>query len=163
MKKIGVVFNEAKESSARHQKLLKKLEKIRQESNEELFFEEFFKCVRIIFHWDLKASKEELNRLLSFAAKFCVHRRPAEDDGEQMDAFLKRVLYEALKFHDIDYETERYRCCQFVACLLKEMGDEGIDEDAWNAIQNAMLDRLQVGTVDVSSRRKLFDRLLLGS
>lgn len=143
MEKISLIFNETKESTSRHQKLLQKLENIRINSDEEQFFQNFFKCIRIIFHMDLKTSKAEVNRLMSFAVKFCVNKKLPEN-SDQKDEFLKRVLLEALRFHNVDFMTERFRCCQFVTMLLKEIGDECIDNEVWDAIQDAMLERLQV-------------------
>lgn len=145
MEEIRAIFTESKESTARHQKLLQKLEKLRERLNEKLFFDEFFNCIRIIFHMDLKVNKVEVNRVMLFAVKFSIKRlKPLNesDEDDEMDGFLKQVLYEALKYHNIDSVTVRYRCCQFITTLLKEMGDEGIDGDAWDAIQDAMLERL---------------------
>lgn len=144
MQKIVEIFEEAKESTARHQKLLKKLENLKNNTDEELFFQSFFNCIKVILHADLKANKAELNRTMLFAVKFSVNRKQDADDSVEMDEFLKSVLYETLKFHDIDLVVERYRCCQFITMVLKEIGDEGIGDDVWDAIQGAMLERLQV-------------------
>lgn len=154
MREINEIFDEAKESTARHQKLLKKLANLKEKTDGERFFNAFFHCIKAIFHADLKSSKAEVNRVMLFAVKFCVNNgrkqeTAVDDDDDEdsvaMDEFLRRVLYEALKYHDVDLVVERYRCCQFITMLLKEIGDEGIDDDAWDAIQGAMLERLEVG------------------
>lgn len=143
MERIAHIFNETLESISRHQRLLQELETIRKNSDEEQFFQNFLKCIRVIFHMDLNTSKAEVNRVMSFAVKFCVNQRLSEN-CEEKDEFLKRVLLEALRFHNIEFMTERFRCCQFVTMLLKEIVDECIDSEAWDTIQDAMLERLQV-------------------
>lgn len=153
MQKISEIFEEAKESTARHQKLLKKLENIRNSFNEKLFFEGFLTCIKVIFNADLKVKKAEVNRVMLFAVKFCVNGNKREtqncvDNSDvEMDEFLKQVINETLKFHDNVSMVERYRCCQFITMILKEMGDECIDDETWDAIQAAMLERLQVSCV----------------
>lgn len=49
-----------------------------------------------------------------------------------------------LQYHDVDGVNQRYWCCKFVTMLLNEMADEGIDDEMWKEIQNAMLTALQV-------------------
>lgn len=143
MQDVYRIFTEAKETSAKHKKLLQKLKQLEDADNEK-FYKAFVNCLRQLLNTDLKANKIEVDRVMSFTAQFCIKRKHSEEESEVMDEFLKKIILETLKLHNLDSVPNRYRCCQFITKILREMGDEVIDEDAWDVIQTAMLERLEV-------------------
>lgn len=138
------IFEEAKQSTAKHERLFKELVILQNKSEKEWFFNTFFACFKIALHADLKANNAEVKRVMLFVSKFCLKNKKQNDEVEEMDEFLRNIILEALRYHDIECIAERLRCCEFFSVLLKEMGDAAIDEEIWQFILNAMLERLKV-------------------
>ncbi|KAL1139213.1 hypothetical protein AAG570_009272 [Ranatra chinensis] len=138
---LGVleVFDVAQRSKNAHGRLVNRLFSIYQKSNQRHFTVEYLQCLCLCFCNEKQVGVENS---LSFAAKYFAFHSQNIDPSSQ-DTFILTV-YKFLFRHHSGEQMKRVRVCEFINRLLVSMSDDAeIDENVFQLLSNAMLERLQ--------------------
>lgn len=135
------------------------------------FVSEFMHCLTILFHQHFIDRKTYIERCLDFAAKFCTiiaieaqenSDSDSEDSEQPTHPLLTYTIQETIKvhtllqnvcfllnllklqYHNLDCVNQRYWSCRFIALVLKHMGENPLDSDICDSIQESMLKRIHV-------------------
>ncbi|XP_031353085.1 uncharacterized protein LOC116178001 isoform X4 [Photinus pyralis] len=158
-KKFADILHKIQQSSSCHQKYRHVLIKLYNESSFDDFECEFMRCTELLFGMEIKQKNIHAERSVEFLSSFVTTlvnstlKKPGEDLSEdssedsdqdvEMHPFLNAVVNNVLQYQNLEQMSARYRCCQFINLLLRQLGDDAqIDMDIANLIQTAMLERI---------------------
>lgn len=105
-------------------------------------FDDFMESFISVLKHPLQIGKSStaVDNALEFAAKICVNLT----DNSEENAILTKTVQFLIKHNDAKDKDVRYRICNFLSILLNSMGEEAIvDDELFDQISNAMLDRIQ--------------------
>ncbi|XP_076748823.1 chromosome associated protein G [Xylocopa sonorina] len=146
-KTIKEIFHGVQFNKTCHQRMLKKLRKLYEESDLTTFWNHFVSCFMIPLsfpQWHLRVE----NTLL-FVAKFAASLYSTtmddeeENNEEPLCPFLAKLFDFLLTNHSVKDTEVRYRICHFLNMLLNSMGHQAfIDDQLCDRITEVMMDRL---------------------
>uniref|UniRef100_A0A0C9PZI3 Ncapg protein n=1 Tax=Fopius arisanus TaxID=64838 RepID=A0A0C9PZI3_9HYME len=147
---IADTFNKAQSSKLINRKLMKKLQKIYEQSDFDDFSDEYLRCLKLCFTVGEKYSSVE--NALDFAAKFAFHLQPPSqaekededlEDEDELNPLLGKLFSFCLQYHAAVDVAVRYRCCYFIHLLLNLLSEDAyLSDGMYTNIREAMTERL---------------------
>ncbi|CAL7949788.1 unnamed protein product [Xylocopa violacea] len=140
------IFHNIQFNKTCHQRKLKKLKKLYEQTDLTTFWNQFISCFKI----PLSISQRHLRieNTLLFVAKFAASLYSVANDAEESSEeplcpFLAKLFDFLLTNHSVKDSGVRFRICHFMNMLLNSMGDQAfIDDDLCDRITVSMMDRL---------------------
>ncbi|XP_074641099.1 condensin complex subunit 3-like [Tubulanus polymorphus] len=154
------IFNECQKGLHSHGQLIKRLQKIQAKVESNDFISTF---INLMKHSMIIYKREPaVERTIDFIAKFTVStpaidqkvsdsNKDDEMDGsvdseesETENEFLNKIIDFLLKSHQASHHAVRFRSCQLINKLLRNMGEDAqIDDNLYDSIYQAMLERMR--------------------
>ncbi|XP_075234896.1 chromosome associated protein G [Lycorma delicatula] len=139
---IFKIFTEVQWTESFHDKYVKKLKKIYEQTPFKIFVDDFTKCLAKTCINSDKILEKNVELILQFAAKFTVSI--CDPDNDETCPFLTKIFDFFFENHDCYDTAVRLHCCQFINCLLTTFGSNAsLDINIYEKISSAMMERLQ--------------------